>query len=73
MMKSFPYMDNVLEIFLKLEKLPQNCKRILAGKKLWSEKIVNSVNGQGKFDEFTKNDIDDVIKMFQELQTKVEG
>lgn len=34
---------------------------------------MNSVNGQGKFDEFTKNDIDDVIKMFQELQTKVEG
>ena len=35
--------------------------------------ILNAVNGQGKFDEFTKNDIDDVIKMFQELQTKVEG
>lgn len=37
------------------------------------EKIVNSINGQGKFDEFTKNDIDDVIKMFRELQTKIEG
>ena len=39
MMKSFlQYWTNVLEIFLKLEKLPQNCKRILAGKKLWSKK-----------------------------------
>ena len=33
-----PILTNVLEIFLKLEKLPQNCKRILAGKKLWSKK-----------------------------------
>ena len=39
MMKSFlQYWTNVLEIFSKLEKLPQNCKRILAGKKLWSKK-----------------------------------
>lgn len=37
------------------------------------EKIINSINGQGKFDELTKNDIDDVIKMFQELQEKIEG
>lgn len=37
------------------------------------EKIVNSINGQGRFDELTKNDIDDVIKMFRELQEKVEG
>ncbi len=37
------------------------------------EKIVNSVNGQGRFDEFTKNDIDEVIKLFHELQDKVEG
>ena len=36
------------------------------------KKIVNSVNGQGKFDELTKNDIDDVIKMFRELQEKIE-
>ena len=40
--------------------------------KVMVEKIVNSVNGQGKFDELTKNDIDDVIKMFRELQEKIE-
>ena len=41
--------------------------------KVMVEKIVNSVNGQGRFDEFTKNDIDEVIKLFRELQDKVEG
>lgn len=34
---------------------------------------MNSVNGQGKFDEFTKNDIDDVIKMFQGVADKSRG
>ena len=37
------------------------------------EKIVNSINGQGVFDELTKNDIDEVIEMFQELQEKIDG
>ena len=37
------------------------------------EKIVNSINGQGKFNELTKKDIDDVITVFQKLQKKVDG
>ena len=41
--------------------------------KVMIEKIINSINGQGTFDELTKSDIDEVIKMFQELQEKIDG
>ena len=57
----------------KGRKIASEMQKNTSWEKVMVEKIVNSINGQGKFDELTKNDIDDVIKMFQELQTKVEG
>lgn len=64
--KSIKNIFEVRKIALEMEK-NTNWEKVMV------EKIVNSINGQGRFDEFTKNDIDDVISMFQELQKKVEG
>lgn len=37
------------------------------------EKIVNSLNGCGTYDELTKEDLDKVIDAFKEIQEKVDG
>ena len=68
-----PILDQCIRNIFEVRKITSELKKNTSWGKVMVEKIVNSVNGQGKFDEFTKNDIDDVIKMFQELQTKVEG
>lgn len=67
-----PILDQCIRNIFEVRKIASEMQKILVGKS-YGRKIVNSINGQGKFDELTKNDIDDVIKMFQELQTKVEG
>ena len=75
------YYDKELPVLLEqcvrnifeVRKINSELQKNTSWEKVMVEKIVNSVNGQGKFDEFTKKDIDDVIKMFQELQIKVEG
>lgn len=75
------YYDKELPVLLEqcvrnifeVRKITSELQKNTSWEKVMVEKIVNSVNGQGKFDEFTKKDIDDVIKMFQELQIKVEG
>ena len=68
-----PILDQFIRNIFEVRNITSDLQKNISWEKVMVEKIVNSVNGQGKFDEFTKNDIDDVIKMFQELQTKVEG
>lgn len=68
-----PILNQCIRNIFEVRKITSELQKNTSWEKVMVEKIVNSVNGQGKFDEFTKNDIDDVIKMFQELQTKVEG
>lgn len=64
--------QSVRNIF-EVRKIASEMEKNTSWEKVMVEKIVNSVNGQGRFDEFTKNDIDEVIRMFRELQEKVEG
>lgn len=64
--------ESVKNIF-EVRKIASEMEKNTSWEKVMVEKIVNSINGQGRFDELTKNDIDDVIKMFRELQEKVEG
>ena len=64
--------ESVKNIF-EVRKIASEMEKNTSWEKVMEEKIVNSINGQGRFDELTKNDIDDVIKMFRELQEKVEG
>jgi hypothetical protein len=63
---------SVRNIF-EARKIASEMERNTSWEKVMIEKIVNSVNGQGKFDELTKEDIDKVISMFCELQEKIEG
>lgn len=62
-----PILDQCIRNIFEVRKITSELQKNTSWEKVMVEKIVNSVNGQGKFDEFTKNDIDDVIKMFQWL------
>lgn len=64
--------QSVRNIF-EVRKIASEMEKNTSWEKVMVEKIINSINGQGRFDELTKNDIDDVIRMFRELQEKVEG
>ena len=66
-------LNQCIRNIFEVRKIALELENNTSWEKVMVEKIVNSVNGQGNFDELTKNDIDDVIKMFQELQKKVEG
>lgn len=66
-------LEQCIRNIFEVRKITLEMQKNTSWEKVMVEKIVNSVNGQEKFDEFTKKDIDDVIKMFQELQIKVEG
>ena len=64
--------ERAVRNIFEVHKITSEIEKNTSWEKVMVEKIVNSVNGQEKFDEFTKNDIDNVIKMFRELQEKVE-
>lgn len=66
-------LNQCIRNIFEVRKIALELENNTSWEKVMVEKIVNSVNGQGNFDELTKNDIDDVIRMFQELQKKVEG
>lgn len=64
--------QSIRNIF-EVRKIASEMAKNTSWEKVMIEKIVNSVNGQGTFDELTKNDIDNVIDMFRELQEKIDG
>lgn len=64
--------QSIRNIF-EVRKIVSEMEKNTSWEKVMIEKIVNSVNGQGTFDELTKNDIDNVIGMFRELQEKIDG
>lgn len=65
-------LEQCIRNIFEVRKIASELEKNTSWEKVMVEKIVNSVNGQGKFDELTKNDIDDVIKMFRQLQEKIE-
>ena len=65
-------MDKSIKNIFEVRKIASELEKNTNWEKVMVEKILNSINGREKFDELTKNDIDDVIKMFQELQEKIE-
>lgn len=64
--------QSIRNIF-EVRKIVSEMEKNPSWEKVMIEKIINSVNGQGTFDELTKNDIDNVIGMFRELQEKIDG
>ena len=65
-------LDKSIKNIFEVRKIASELEKNTNWEKVMVEKILNSINGREKFDELTKNDIDDVIKMFQELQEKIE-
>lgn len=68
-----PLLDQAVRSILEFRKIAFEMEQDTKWEKVLIEKIVNSLNGQGTFDELTKNDIDEVIKVFQELQEIIDG
>jgi len=59
-----------LKIYRKIaEKLQENSN----WEKALKEKIINSLNGVGTYDELTKSDVDNLIRTFKDLQEKTNG
>lgn len=61
--------DNILVYRRLAEKLEVNSNWETTLK----EKIINSLNGVGTYDELTKVDIDNLISAFKEIQEKIDG
>lgn len=68
-----PILEQAVRNIFEFRKIATEMEKNTRWEKVMIEKIINSINGQGTFDELTKNDIDEVIKMFQELQEKIDG
>lgn len=68
-----PILEQAVKNIFEFRKIASEMEKNTRWEKVMIEKIVNSINGQGVFDELTKNDIDEVIEMFQELQEKIDG
>ena len=64
--------QSIRNIF-EVRKIVSEMEKNASWEKVMIEKIINSVNGQGTFDELSKSDIDNVIGLFRELQEKIDG
>lgn len=67
-----PILEQAVRNIFEFRKIASEMEKNTRWEKVMIEKIINSINGQGIFDELTKNDIDEVIRMFQELQEKID-
>ena len=56
----------------ELRKIALDMKQNTKWESVLVEKITNSLNGCGTYDELTKKDIDEVISVFKELQEKID-
>ena len=64
--------EKAVKNIFEVRKIASVMEKNSSWEKVMIEKITNSVNGQGTFDELTRSDIDEVIKMFRELQEKID-
>lgn len=68
-----PLMNDSIERIFEVRKIAVEIKKNDNWEDVMIEKIMNSINGQEVYDELTKSDIDQIIKMFQIIQDKIEG
>lgn len=68
-----PLLEQAVKNIFEFRKIASEMEKNTSWEKVMIEKITNSIKGQNKFDELTKNDIDEVIKMFQKLQEELDG
>lgn len=68
-----PILEQAVKNIFEFRKIASEMEKNTRWEKVMIEKIINSINGQGTFDELTKNDIDKVVEMFQKLQEEIDG
>lgn len=66
-------MEAAIKNICELRKIALDMKNNTKWESVLVEKITNSLNGCGTYDELTKEDIDQVISVFKEIQEKIDG
>lgn len=67
------YIENAIENILVYRRLAEKLEDNNNWEVTLKEKIVNSLNGVGVYDELSKSDIDALISSFKEVQEKIDG
>ncbi|WP_025677337.1 hypothetical protein [Paenibacillus polymyxa] len=67
------YIEKAIENILVYRRLAEKLEVNTNWESTLKEKIINSLNGVGKYDELNKSDIDALINTFKEIQEKIDG
>ncbi|KZE74388.1 hypothetical protein AV654_29300 [Paenibacillus elgii] len=67
------YIENAIDNILVYRRLAEKLEVNTNWESTLKEKIINSLNGVGKYDELNKSDIDALINTFKEIQEKIDG
>lgn len=67
-----PYIDSAIVKILIYRRLAEKLENNSEWETILKEKIINSLNGVGTYDELTKSDIDQLIKAFKVIQEKLD-
>lgn len=67
------YIEKAIENILVYRRLAEKMETNTNWEAALKEKVINSLNGVGKYDELNKSDIDTLISAFKELQEKIDG
>ena len=62
------HLDEAVRNILDYRKIAANLKNNKALERVLVEKITNSIEGTGTYDELTKTDIDKMVRAFKEVQ-----
>lgn len=68
-----PYIEKAIQNILVYRRLAEKLEDNTNWETTLKEKIINSLNGVGIYDELTKADIDSLINAFKEIQEKIDG
>lgn len=66
------YIDKAIQNVLMYRRLAERLEVNSNWESTLKEKIISSLNGVGTYDELTKNDIDQLISVFKEIQEKID-
>lgn len=67
------HINKAIENILVYRRLAEKLEINTSWESTLIEKIINSLNGVGTYDELTKSDIDKIIIAFKEIQEKIDG
>lgn len=65
------YIEKAIENILVYRRIAEKLENNENWQEILKEKIINSLNGVGTYDELTKADIDNLISTFKQIQEKI--